>query len=103
MQIRTQGLKYGTVPKKLARMKEAANAALTFELKQADPSERDNYAHSDQGVHAGNGDAEIEAGHHILRFPVDLFARHCNIPSNFSRPNSITRKLGNRSGSKAQK
>jgi hypothetical protein len=41
---------------------------------------RHNQSHRDQGVHASNGDAEIQTAHHVLGLELVLFVRHRNLP-----------------------
>jgi hypothetical protein len=41
---------------------------------------RQNQPHRDQGFHAGNGDAEIQATHDVRRLGLGLFAGQCGSP-----------------------
>jgi hypothetical protein len=55
--------------------------------------ERDKNRHDDQGVDAGNGDAQAEIGHQAVRFEFCSFAAHLR----FSSFEENTQQLGNRS------
>jgi hypothetical protein len=45
---------------------------------------RQNQPHRDQGFHAGNGDAEIQATHDVGRLGLGLFAGQCGSPCTLS-------------------
>ncbi len=56
------------------------------QLRPGPSHKHDNEPHSDQGVQACNGYAEINIGHDALRLELDLLAAHCTFPMLLSQP-----------------